>query len=272
MTGQRDYRRSAVPPFRRGWGGLLSVLVGLISLWAGPACSGRFDPSLYPTPEELFQASLAEFHDGDCDGADIGFRRLAFELPARDPKRAEVRYYLAECSFKRKEYLESSRDYRRVADENARDSLAPHALLRSGDAYSRLWRRPELDATYGLSALTTYQELLRRYPNSPAATEGRERILELNEWFAKKAFKSGIYYYRLKAFDSAIIYFKSVVADFPATSYASQSLVKLVEAYDRIGYEEDREDMCMQIRRFYPETLQEAEPCLADTAATVSRR
>ncbi len=129
-----------------------------------------------------------------------------------------------------------------------------------------------MDATYGLSALTTYQELLRRYPNSPAATEGRERILELNEWFAKKAFKSGIYYYRLKAFDSAIIYFKSVVADFPATSYASQSLVKLVEAYDRIGYEEDREDMCMQIRRFYPETLQEAEPCLADTAATVSRR
>jgi outer membrane protein assembly factor BamD len=265
-------RPPVVPTFRLGSMSLPVVLVILTCLGVGLGCSSRFDPSIYPTPEELFEASFAEFQEGDCDRAEVGLRRLAFELPARDPRRAEVRFYLAECSFRRKEYLTASRDYRRVADENATDSLAPHALLRSGDAYAKLWRRPELDDTYGNSALGTYQELLRRYPNSPAAAEGRERILELNEWFAKKAYKAGIYYYRLKAFDSAIIYFKSVVADYPATSFAPQSLVKLVEAYDRIGYEEDREDMCQQIRRFYPDALTEAEPCLSDTAAVASRR
>jgi len=231
-------------------------------------CAKPLDPSLFPTPEALFQASLAAFQDGNCDNSDIGFRRLSFELPARDPKRAEVRYYLAECMFKRSEYLEASREYRRVADENARDSLAPQALLRSGESYAKLWRRPELDATYGLSALTTFQELLRRFPGTPAAAQASERISNLNEWFAQKAYKAGIYYYRLKAFDSAIIYFRSVVADYPATSFAAESLLKLVEAYDRIGYDEDREDMCRQIRRFYPAALEEAEACVADTMAT----
>lgn len=251
------------PPYR-----LLMVTLAIIAM----GCSSQLDPSLYPDPDDLFAASLAEFEDGDCDNSDIGFRRLSFELPARDPRRALTRYYIAECSFERSEYLEASRDFRRVADEHARDSLAPVALLRSGESYRKLWRRPELDATYGLSALATYQELMRRYPTSPAASEAGERIGELNEWFAKKEYRSGIYYMRLKAFDSAIIYFKSVVADFPATSYASQSLVKLVEVYDRIGYAEDREDMCAQIRRFYPEVLEEAEACVADTTANVSSR
>jgi outer membrane protein assembly factor BamD len=261
-------RPTALPPYRP-----ILLAISIAAVVAGfNGCAKQLDPFLYPTPEELFQVSLAAFHEGNCNNSDIGFRRLAFELPARDPKRAEVRYYLAECMFKRSEYLEASREYRRVADENARDSLAPQALLRSGDAYAKLWRRPELDATYGLSAMTTFQELLRRYPGTPAAAEGRERILTLNEWFAKKAYKAGVYYYRLKAFDSAIIYFKSVVADYPATSFAAESLVKLVEAYDRIGYEEDRADMCQQIRRFYPDAIGAAEACQADTTAVPLNR
>jgi len=265
---------AAVPAFRRltvvncRWlGGAVHVV--LQTLLVG--CGARFDPSIYPSPEQLFEASLQEFQSGDCTSADIGFQRLAFELPARDPKRAEVRFYLAECSFKRRDYLEATRNFRRVADEHASDSLAPVALLRAGDAYARLWRRPELDSQYGVSALATYQELLRRYPSSPGVVAARERIANLNEWFAIKAYKAGMYYFRLKAYDSAIIYFKDVVAEYPATSQAPEALLRLVEAYDRIGYEEDMRDMCQQLQRFYADWLPRAEACLADTSFTPGR-
>ncbi len=275
IGGTAEHREvAAVPAFRRStstkahWlGG--AVYAALQTLLVG--CGARFDPALYPSSEQLFEASLQEFQSGDCNSADIGFQRLAFELPSRDPKRAEVRFYLAECSFKRKDYLEATRNFRRVADEHASDSLAPVALLRAGDAYAKLWRRPELDSQYGVSALATYQELLRRYPSSPGVADARERISDLNEWFAIKTYKAGMYYFRLKAYDSAIIYFKDVVAEYPGTSQAPEALLRLVEAYDRIGYEEDMRDMCQQLQRFYADWLPQAEACLADTSFTPGR-
>jgi outer membrane protein assembly factor BamD len=210
---------------------------------------------------------MAAFERGDCGDAEIGFQRLTYDFSMRDPRRAVVRFNLAECQFRGKRYLEAAREFRRVADEHAQDSIAPHALLRAGDSNSRLWRRSELDATYGLGALTVYSELLARYPNSPAAEDARERIGELNEKFASKAYDTGVFYFRLKAYDSSIIYFKGVVADYPQTSYASEALLKLVEVYEQIGYEEDKQDMCLQLERYYPESLAEASSCVSDTTA-----
>ena len=109
--------------------------------------------------------------------------------------------------------------------------------------------------------------MLTRYPESSATTIARERIQELNEKFAHKAYDTGIFYFRLKAYDSAIIYFKGVVADYPQTSYASESLLHLVDAYERIGYEEDKQDMCLQLQRYYPESYADATGCVSDTTS-----
>jgi len=253
---------TARPPVRP------SALVFICAVLLLSSCSSRLDPSQYPTPEALFEASIAAFERGDCGDAEIGFQRLTYDLSVRDPRRARVRYHLAECHYNGNRFLEAGREFRRVADEHAQDSLAPHALIRAGDANARLWRRPELDATYGLSALTVYSEVLTRYPESAAATEARERVGELNEQFASKAFKTGTFYFRLKAYDSAIIYFRSLVAEYPQTSFASEALLRLVEAYERIGYEEDKQDMCLQLRRYYPESVVHAPSCVSDTTST----
>jgi outer membrane protein assembly factor BamD len=236
------------------------------------ACGGGFDVSQYPTPEALYEASMLRYQEGDCDAAEIGFQRLAFILPTRDPKRAEVRFYMAECLMTDKRFLEATREFRRVSDQFAQDSLAPLALLRTGEAYTRLWRRVELDATYGLSALTVFGDLLQRYPSSQAANEARTKIAELNEDFARKEYKAGLYYFRLKAYDSAIIYFKSVVANWPETPSAPESLLMLVESYNRIGYEEDMRLMCTQLQRFYSDVMPRAEACLSDTSSTAGYR
>ena len=259
------YRLTALPPYRPT---ALPSVLAICSVLLLSSCSSRLDPSQYPTPDALYEASVAAFERGDCGDAEIGFRRLNYDLPVRDPRRARVRYHLAECHYKGNRFLEAAREFRRVADEHAQDSIAPQALLRAGDANARLWRRPELDATYGLSALTVYSEVLTRYPADAAATEARERIGELNEQFAKKAYKTGVFYFRLKAYDSAIIYFRGLVADYPQTSFASEALLRLVEAYERIGYEEDKQDMCLQLRRYYPESVVHAPSCVSDTTSS----
>ncbi len=249
-------------------GGAVLVFVLVVSA----ACSARFNPNQYPSQDALFEATMEKYNQGDCGAAEIGFQRLVFDLQPRDPRRAQSRYYLAECLHDSKRYLEANREYRRVADQHAQDSLAPMALMRMAEAYTKLWRRDELDATYGLSALTVLQELVGRYPSDLHAQQAREFIQQLNERFAHKEYKTGIYYLRAKAYDSAIIYFRSVVVSWPQSSWAPEALLKLVEAYDRIGYDEDMNDMCSQLERFYPDRLVEAKACLSDTSSVLLNR
>ena len=217
------------------------------------ACGPSLDPKLYPDPDSLLAASMAAFREGDCGKARVGFQRITFELPPRDPRHAEDRYYLAECMLDQNEELEAARQFRRVADEFPRHRLAPDALLRAADAYGELWNDAELDPTYGETATATYAELIGRFPASMAADRARLRLQVLNEMFAEKDYKNGVYYLRFRAYDSAIIYFKDVIAKYPRSSYAPRSAVRLIRAYDRIGYDDERDEMCQYLSQFYPE-------------------
>ena len=141
--------------------------------------------------------------------------RALLEFAPGDPRIARAHFYLGEARLRQGSQLEAAREFRKASDETPNDPIAPEALLRLGDVYADLWRRPELDPTYGQTALATYQELLNRYPGGSAAKRAQERINELNERFAYKEYKAAMYYFRLKAYDSAILYLKDLVATYP---------------------------------------------------------
>ena len=192
--------------------------------------------------------------------------RLLLEFPPGDSRIARAHYYLAEAYYAQGRHLEAAREFRKASDETPNDPIAPEALLRLGDVYSDLWRRPELDPTYGQTALATYQELLNRYPNTAAAKRAQLRIDELNERFAYKAYKSAMFYFRLKAYDSAILYLKDLVATYPRAAVVPEALVKLVQAYKTLGYREDVQETCGYIRRFHPRTPGAKEVCPTEPA------
>ena len=234
------------------------------------ACGGGA-PETQPAPTN-FTASPAQLDSllgnaqallaaRDWDKAAIAYERLLLELPRGDRRLPAARLALGESRMGLKSYLQAVREFRRTADEYPTDSLAPMGLLRAGDAYAELWRRPELDPTYGIQALATFQELLTRYPESATAVTGRERVAGLNEWFALKEFKNGNFYLRYKAYDSAILVFKDLVAKYPRTSIAPQALEELVSAYRRLGYVEDVEEMCGYFRTNYPDSSRLATTC-----------
>ncbi len=236
---------------------------GLLLITFGVAGCGapQFDFSGYPTPQSIYDAGMEAYRVGDCEFATAAFRQVAFSFPARDGKQAESLYYQGECLLDGGRELESARMFRRVTDQFPRHPLAADALLRAGDAYAHLWRKPALDPSYGESAIVTWQELMQRFRGSPAAAKARLRIAALNEMFAEKEYKSGIYYLRIQAYDSAIISFKDVVANYPQSRYAPLAVIELVNAFDRIGYDEEVADMCQYLTRYYPEDSEGVELC-----------
>jgi TolA-binding protein len=111
--------------------------------------------------------------------------------------------------------LDAAREPQR-SDDTPNDPIAPEALPGVG-RHADLGGAPELDPSYGQTALATYQELLNRYPHG-AAKRAQQRIDDLQERFAYKEYKAALYYMRLKAFDSAILYLKDLVATYPRSA------------------------------------------------------
>ena len=251
--------------------GMLAVAVAL----SGAACHphGRA-PKAAPAvaPDVDMRRAMDRFRHGDYRRAQTIFQRVSFELTPGTPELAEVRYYLAECWFQVGDFVQAASDFRKVADEFSTSEYAPLALLRSGDANLRLWRRPELDPTYGETALAIYQELAGRFPESEAAGRARLHVRRLENQFSEKTYKNGMFYLRRKAFDSAIIYFKDVIANYPTTERASDALLRLVDSYRAIGYKQELQETCEHLRRFYPKAsgLDRACPAPADSTATPS--
>lgn len=227
--------------------------------------------SLSASPAEvnsLWQRAEAAVRNGKWNDAIKLLGRVLLELPPGDPRISQAHYWLGEAYYARGSHLEAVGEFRKASDDSPNHPLAPEALLRVGDVYADLWRRPELDPTYGQTALATYQELLNRYPGTSAAQRAQLRITELNERFAYKAYKAGLFYFRLKAYDSAVLYFKDLVASYPKTSVVPEALVKLVEAYRKLGYREDVQETCDYIRRFHPKAPGANEVCPTNSAGT----
>src|SRR5207247_10823415 len=132
--------------------------------------------------------------------------------------------------------VQAAHEFREVADQYASSEYAPLALLRAGDANLRLWRKPELDPSYGETALAIYQELAGRYPGTDAAARAQVHVQQLREWVSQKDYRNGMFYFRRRAYDAAIIYFTDVIATDPGTSSVPAALRRLVDSVAVLRY------------------------------------
>jgi outer membrane protein assembly factor BamD len=251
-----------------------------ILLLAALACGGGPSPengSAAPAPvagtgvsaatvDSIWAQAEQAVRRGKWSDAEKLLDRALLEFSPGDHRTARAHFLLGEARFAQNRQLEAAREFRRASDDTPNDPIAPEALLRLGDVYADLWRRPELDPSYGQTALATYQELLNRYPGAGAAKRAQQRMTELNERFASKTYKAALFYFRLKAYDSAILYLKDLVATYPKTAVVPEALVKLVQAYRALGYREDVQETCGYIRRFHPRAPKANEVCPTNAA------
>jgi outer membrane protein assembly factor BamD len=248
------------------------VLIGMALMACGksvapgtPAPAGGDNVALV---DSLWRSVEQEYRRADWNKASLNLERLLLESPSGDTRLIRAHFLLAESYFGQNDHLRAAREFRRVSDETPNDSLAPLALLRAGDAYADLWRRPELDPSYGQQALATYQELLNRYPDASVTPRARERVSSLQDKFAEKSFKAGLFYFRLKAYDSAILYLRDVLATYPRARVAPEALVHLIEAYRAIGYTEEVKETCGYFRTNHPNAPDLDRVCPAEPAAS----
>lgn len=238
----------------------LALLIAVLALLAG-CHRNRFVAAKFRSNDALFQASLRELNAHHWDNAVNGFQKLTTDLPARDPLLPQAFFYLGEAHTGRHEYILAAQSYSRIPESFPEDTLSGIATFDAGMSYSRLWRKPALDSDYGETALSTLQSFLAAYPDSPLQEQAQKEIQKLTEWFATKSYEAGMFYLRRKAYDSAIIYFTDVATGYAQTGHARLALLRLVEAYGKIGYKEELAETCATLRQKYAGDAEVKEAC-----------
>jgi outer membrane protein assembly factor BamD len=215
------------------------------------ACHPDFQLKDYTSNEVLYAASFKEYQRHKWDNAIAGFEKLTTDLPPRDTLLPRSYWYLASAHSHNNEFLLAAQSYSRLVESFPDDSLADDAALESARSYARLWRRPQLDPLYGETAIASYNTLIGLYPQSPLIPSATREIADLENRLAIKDFEAGDYYFRRKAYDSGIIYFKDVLAKYATTPTARVAEMRLVEAYKAIKYP-DAADHCATLRARFP--------------------
>ena len=235
--------------------------VAIAAAAALTACRGGFRINKYPTNESLYVAALQEYQKKHWGNAVLAFEKLTNDLPARDTLLPRSYWYLGNAHERDADHLLAAQSYTRLYESFPDDSLADDAALEAARSYRRMWRQPTLDATYGETALATYQTLLGLYETSPLVPAVRREIADLEQWFATKNYETGRFYLRNKAWDSAILYFKYVVERWPNVPRARDALLRLAESYKAIRYRDDLAETCTKLRQGYPGDIEVARVC-----------
>ncbi|MEP6690662.1 MAG: outer membrane protein assembly factor BamD [Gemmatimonadaceae bacterium] len=256
------------PAFRRGW--LACATTGAVLL--GACHRGGWDITRYKDNDALYRSAVVEYQRKKWDNALLAFEKLSLELPARDTLLPRTLWYLAKVHEAQSDHLLAAQSYTRLTESFPDDSLSDDALYFAGQNYGRLWRKPALDAEYGETALNTYRTMLTMYPNSPLNPKAQQEVSRLNAWFADKTYENGMFYFRRKGYDSAIIYFKDVVKLYPEVQRVKDAELRLVQSYRAIKYKDDAADACAALQKSWARDREVLQLCGSPAPVAVTPR
>ncbi len=242
-------------PFR--W----KIVVGL--LLCSAACHPYFQVTQFRSSEALYAASMRQFNRGKWGDAVSGFDKLTLDLAARDTLLPLAYWYLGEAQQHLQDHLLAAESFGRLFESFPDDSLAPSAALRAARDYGRRGSKVALDPTDGETALDSYGNLLKFYPDKPQADTAKVEVAALEDRFAQKDYNTGMFYFRDKAYDSALIYFRDVIAKYPDSPTARLTALRMLEAFRAIKYGSDASDLCTAMVEKYPADAEVKRVCPA---------
>jgi len=226
---------------------LLAIAVALAAI----GCPKELPQDL--PADELYRIGLDRFERRNWTKAIEALQRFLFQDPGHQ-KADSAQYLIGESYFQQRQYLTAANEFLRLAQNRPAGPLADDARYRACQAYYELSPRPELDQEYTEEAIDQCQSVVLLYPQSPFAAQAAERGRELSNKLARKHYLNAQYYLKRRAYDSALVYLKHLLASYPGSSVEPEVLLSLYETYYRLGYVDEAEETKARLIRDYPES------------------
>lgn len=142
---------------------------------------------------------------------------------------AEAQYRIGLSYFKMELYEEAAAEFQKLLDHYPESEWTAEAAFGTADCKYCQSLPYEYDTTATEDAIGKFNYFLRSYPGSSRADEARERLRVLREAAAEHEFQIAMYYHRNMKYESASLYFDSIVREYPETQWAKKAGERLDE-------------------------------------------
>lgn len=139
----------------------------------------------------------------------------------------EMQYKSGEAYFRAKKYDNAITEFKKVLESYGDSEWVDDAIFKLGLVYETQSLGVLYDQTNTEEAINWYSEYLKRYPDGEKASEARQRLSRLTDKKIQKIYETGEYYEKNGENDSALIYYRRILRDFPDTAWAKKAREKI---------------------------------------------
>lgn len=230
----------------------LRAVLAVTALVATACASGSRWEGL--TSAQLFEMGRTEFEAGDYGDAVETLERLLLASPGFEQS-AEAQLMLGRAYFHDRQFILSQSEFTRFLDRYPAHPQAPAAALgvcRSNEALSPISQR---DQTFTEQAVQVCRNVASDWVGTPQADSAAAIAVDMRAKLAKKQYDTGAYYLDyLGVPDAAILYWEDLVENYPETEWAPAALAGIIDAYTRIGYDDEVDATRQRLLQAYPDS------------------
>ncbi len=180
---------------------------------------------LHEILEKEFQVGVAQM-ERDENGAIKVFESIIERNPLGFTA-ADSQVKIAECYYQLRQFEEAEASYLSVMENYPNSEWVPYAQFRI--PYCKLSNIRIQERNYDLlsGSREGFEIYLANNPQGALADTTREIIGEIDIAMAERDYKVGEFYLRSKRPDAGLIYFESVIKDYPDTEWAARAEEKI---------------------------------------------
>jgi len=245
---------------------MMNNKINIILLMILLASCGKKDVHLEEDLSPRFEKAMGYFDKGKYSRAKDEFDYIIMADPGSKISN-ESQYYMAESMFQIEEYDEASiafDRYVRFSPDYSKIEKARYRICECAINLSNSYQREQSQTNRALEQL---QMFIEDFPESDLIEDAEDAMLALRLKLAQKDYEVGRMYLKLEEYDSALIYFKSVMNHYYDTSFSDDARVGIIFTHILNDNREGAKSYFKsQKERFLSENkYKEAETLLQDT-------
>jgi outer membrane protein assembly factor BamD len=199
------------------------VAVALV-LFAISSCGGRGSSGALQVEDQYAKAS-DYFERGKYFEAAEEFQKVIYNYPGATVVDT-AQYYLAQSYMKDEQFELAAVEFDRLIRSYPRSPFVAESHYRVGYCYFHAApKHYGLDQTELVKAIQLMEDFILDYPDSEILPEARRTLIEANTRLSAKDYSAAIQYTRIRAWESARIYFQRILDLYPDSEHAALSLL-----------------------------------------------
>jgi len=158
-----------------------------------------------------------------------------------------VYYYTATCHFRMKQYEDARNEFDNLYREFPRSPFVEEAQYRVAHMRYLQSAKYYRDQTDTKDALRLLDDYLDMFPNGVYSDSARGLLKTSIEKLAEKEFRTAIFYRKQKEHEAALIYYRSLLSEYPESTFAPESVVGMAEMLVLLGRVQEAQEIVEEL-------------------------